>query len=228
MLTGFRSKTIENRTKVTPATMQDVGPYRTALDTLALNYTYEVISGTFAAGSSTTSLNITSIQTSAKVGDILYITSGVAIGESLHVLSVSTNSVTIAQVLSVAPSNGDAFSLRRLVHPKTDASGQILVTGAVTTTTTPSSRTPSVPASASIGVTSAQILAANANRKGLHLKNTSANTISLGFAAPAVLNSGITLGPNDAFWTDDGCLTLGAINAIASVASSNLAIQEFA
>jgi hypothetical protein len=75
-------------------------------------------------------------------------------------------------------------------------------------------------------VTSAQAVAANASRKGLVVVNTSTNIISFGLAAAAVLNSGITLSPYGAWTMDDYTFTVGAINAIASGASSNLAIQE--
>ena len=88
--------------------------------------------------------------------------------------------------------------------------------------------TPSAPAAASVGVASAEAVAANANRKGLILTNTSQATISLGFAAAAVLSSGVTLFPGGIFKMDEYTLTTGAINAIAGAAASNLAIQEFA
>ena len=88
--------------------------------------------------------------------------------------------------------------------------------------------TPSAPAAASVGVASAEAVAANANRKGLILTNTSQSTISLGFAAAAVLSSGVTLFPGGIFKMDEFCHTVGAINAIAGAAASNLAIQEFA
>lgn len=86
--------------------------------------------------------------------------------------------------------------------------------------------TPASPTSSSVGITSAQIVAANANRKGLVLTNTSNNRISLGFAAAAVLNSGITLYPGGIYVMDAYLFNTGAVNAIASVASSNIAIQE--
>lgn len=87
--------------------------------------------------------------------------------------------------------------------------------------------TGAAPTSASVGVASAQAVAANANRKGLVLVNTSANRISLGFGNAAVLDSGITLNPSGGvFVMDEFCFSTQAINAIASGAASNLAIQE--
>lgn len=86
---------------------------------------------------------------------------------------------------------------------------------------------PASPTFATVGVASAQAVAANANRKGLILVNTSANRISLGFGAAAVLDSGITLYPQGAYNMGEYDFDLGAVNAIASAAGSNLAIQEY-
>jgi hypothetical protein len=89
--------------------------------------------------------------------------------------------------------------------------------------------TPSAPAAATVGITSAQAVAANANRKGLVLVNTSANYISLGFGAAAVLYSGITLNPyGGTFVMDEYTYNTGAVYAIASAATSNLGVQEMA
>lgn len=88
--------------------------------------------------------------------------------------------------------------------------------------------TPSAPTSASVGVASAQAVAANANRKGLVLVNTSTNRISLGFGAAAVLDSGVTLmGSGGAYNMGEYDFDQGAVNAIASGAASNLSIQEY-
>ncbi len=85
--------------------------------------------------------------------------------------------------------------------------------------------TPASPAAASVGTSSGQAVAANANRKALLLVNTSTNTIYLGFAATAVIGSGVALYPGGSFGPFPN--VIGAVNAIASGASSNLAIQEF-
>ncbi len=98
------------------------------------------------------------------------------------------------------------------------------VSGTISSKTT---LTPSSPTASTVGVASAQAVAANASRKGLILTNTSINTISLGLAAAAVLNSGITLYPGGSFSIDEYSFVIGAINAIASAASSNLTVQEF-
>lgn len=87
--------------------------------------------------------------------------------------------------------------------------------------------TPSSPTAATVGASSGTAVAANASRRGLVLINTSNNRISLAFGATAVLDSGITLYPGGVFEMDPYTFDTGAVNAIASAASSNLAIQEY-
>lgn len=83
------------------------------------------------------------------------------------------------------------------------------------------------PTFATVGISSAQAVAVNSSRKGLILTNTSANTISLGIGASAVLNSGPTLYPGGVWVMDEYTFSTAVINAIASAAASNLAIQSF-
>jgi hypothetical protein len=88
--------------------------------------------------------------------------------------------------------------------------------------------TASAPAAVSVGLTSAEAVVANANRKGILLVNTSANYISIAFGAAAVLYSGITLNPSGgSFWMDEFSFTTAQVRAIASGAASNLSCQEF-
>ena len=90
------------------------------------------------------------------------------------------------------------------------------------------SLTGNAPAAVSVGITSTSVLAANASRNGAVFTNTSSHTISFGLSGnAAVLNSGITLSPNGTWVMDKFTFTTGAITAIASAASSNLAVQEF-
>lgn len=102
------------------------------------------------------------------------------------------------------------------------------VTTTGTATITKTALTPSSPTAATVGATSASALAANASRKGLILTNTSNNTISLGLGTAAVLYSGITLTAFSVWVMDEYSFCTSEIFAIASAASSNLAIQEFA
>lgn len=87
--------------------------------------------------------------------------------------------------------------------------------------------TASSPTFATVGTGSAQAVASNASRKGLILVNTSVNVISVGIGATAVLNSGITLKPGGSWNMDEYSYSTAVINCIASLGSSNLAIQEF-
>lgn len=99
--------------------------------------------------------------------------------------------------------------------------------GNTPTVTTKSALTGSAPTAATVGTSSAQAVATNANRKGLVLTNLSGNTISFGLGAAAVLNNGITLTPFGIWVMDEYTFTTQAINAIASAAGSALAVQEF-
>jgi hypothetical protein len=87
--------------------------------------------------------------------------------------------------------------------------------------------TGSAPANASVGVASAQAVASNASRKGLAMVNTSSARISFGVGNTAVLDKGITLLPGGVWEMDEYTYSTAAINAIASAAASNLAVQEF-
>jgi hypothetical protein len=99
--------------------------------------------------------------------------------------------------------------------------------GAVTTART--SLTAAAPTAVSVGVASTVIIASNANRKSLVLVNTSTAYISLNcVGAAAVLYSGITLNPLGGVWVmDEYTFTTAEIRGIASIAASNIAVQEY-
>lgn len=90
--------------------------------------------------------------------------------------------------------------------------------------------TASSPTVVTVGIASALVVASNSSRKGLILRNlsTSGQRISLAFFVAAVLDSGITLYPQDTFNMNKYDFDLSSINAIASAAGASLAIQEFA
>lgn len=84
------------------------------------------------------------------------------------------------------------------------------------------------PTSASVGVTSAQVVAANVARKGLVLTNNSTANISIAFDGnAAVSGSGIVLYPGGVFFMDEYMFTTASVNAIATAAASNLGVQEW-
>lgn len=148
-----------------------------------------------------------------------------------NVLAVSLPSATI---VTLTPPTAAAIAAAIVANPPA-VSIATLQTIAVTNAgvfavqDTASAATGGTPAAVSVGVTSGTALALNAARKGLILVNTSNNYISLAFGAnAAVLYSGITLNPNGGtFEMDAFSFTTGAVNAIASGATSNLAVQEW-
>jgi len=113
--------------------------------------------------------------------------------------------------------NASTLEWERMTQP-------LVASGVVSTKT---ALTASSPTFATVGTSSAEAVASNANRKGLMLKNTSANTISIAFGVAAVLNSGITLDAGENWYMNEYTFTTAQVRAIASGASSNLAIQEY-
>lgn len=140
-------------------------------------------------------------------------------GDQQHVIVDS--SATVA-VTSAGLTNLDVALSTRLKPADTLAA----VTAITNPVSTKTDLTPSAPTSASVGVASAQAVAASATRKGLVLTNVSNARISLGLGSPAVLDDGITLYPGGTFEMDEFLFDLGAVNAIASAAASKLGIQE--
>lgn len=123
------------------------------------------------------------------------------------------------------------ITAQRAIHTNLrDNSGVELGTASnpIRISSTAMSSTASAPTFATIGITSATIIASNANRKGLILTNTSSlSTLSINLVGgSAVLNSGITLYPHDSFYMDVYSFSTAQINGIASLASTNVAIQE--
>ncbi len=119
-----------------------------------------------------------------------------------------------------APGNGQTLPLQQ------DSEGNLLVNVAAGGGgKTP--QNPAAPGQVTVGATSTPVLLANPSRTGLVLTNVSANIISIGLGAAAVLNYGITLTPNGVWVMDEFTFITVAINAIAGMAGSALAIQEF-
>lgn len=89
--------------------------------------------------------------------------------------------------------------------------------------------TASSPTFATVGTTSAQILASNASRKGCSVQNNSATaSVYLAFGAnAAVVGSGIFLAPYGTYTMDEYLYVTSSINAIASAVGTNVTLQEF-
>ena len=93
-------------------------------------------------------------------------------------------------------------------------------------TISPAACVGAAPTFATVGVASASTGIAAGTYVKLMFCNTSVNTISLGFNNTAVSNRGIVLRAGEKFVLD-GPVTVTSVNAIASSAGSNLAIQVF-
>lgn len=91
----------------------------------------------------------------------------------------------------------------------------------------PCNLSPRPPAAATVDTASVLAVAENLARRGLVLVNTSGNRISLGLGYAAVLDSGITIAAGGSWVMGVEDFVSGPIFAIASGATSNLAIQEF-
>jgi hypothetical protein len=154
----------------------------------------------------------------------------VTVSNDSNILATQSGTWTIANT-SFASTQSGTWTVG--LSAGTNAIGSITNTSFASTQSgtwvvnTKNALTANSPAAASVGLTSAQVLASNASRKGLTLTNTSTANISLGFGSAAVLNSGITLYPGGVFYMDEYCFSTQAVNAIASVAASNLGIQEW-
>jgi len=126
--------------------------------------------------------------------------------------------------------NGTASNFNAQVNVR-DGSGNSIgstaSSGAYLNVTTKFPLVASGPLAATVGTTSAQVLAANTARQGAVFTNTSLGIIYFGIGATAVVGSGITLYPGGVWVMDEFNFTQSAINAISTLASSNLAIEEF-
>jgi hypothetical protein len=151
-------------------------------------------------------------------------------------------SVAIASNQSAVPISGTVTATATDLDIRNLSSGQdsVTVVGAVTvsgtatvsgTVSLKSDQVASAPLNVAVAATDALVIAANASRTGLYLKNvsTAGQRVSLAFDGQvSVLDRGYTLEVGDAFVMDQNDFTLGAVNAIASAGSAALAAQEWA
>lgn len=87
--------------------------------------------------------------------------------------------------------------------------------------------TASDPTYGTVGITSAELVPANASRKGLILVNATLNTVSIAFGTAAVLNSGITLTAGGVYTMGEYDYSTAQVRAIASLAGTVVSVQEF-
>jgi hypothetical protein len=182
-----------------------------------------------ASADASGSLNVTAAGASAVVNVASFGGNAVVTGTGTSGLGIPR--VTVSNDSNILATQSGTWTVG--LSAGTNAIGSITNTSFASTQSgtwvvnTKNALTANSPAAASVGLTSAQVLASNASRKGLTLTNTSTANISLGFGSAAVLNSGITLYPGGVFYMDEYCFSTQAVNAIASVAASNLGIQEW-
>lgn len=88
-------------------------------------FVYQVASDTAETGSTTEVINATGHV--AQIGDIVRFTSGTLTDRESKIISVETNSITVADVLPAAPSNGDVFLIMRPRYPQVDVDGNLIV-----------------------------------------------------------------------------------------------------
>ena len=139
------------------------------------------------------------------------------------VISNFPSTQTINGTVTVVSSNS-ANLLANVTVTNFPATQNVAVTGNVSTTVTTSPLTPS---NSVVTTASSQILASNANRKGLVIINTGSYTVSLGFSNAAVANSGVVLYPSGTFNMDAYSFTTSNVTAIATTANSYVGIQEW-
>ena len=88
--------------------------------------------------------------------------------------------------------------------------------------------TASSPTTATVTSSSATIVAANSNRKGLVIINIDGKPVSLAFGSnPAVLNSGITLTTNGSVFEEDEYIYVTSAVQAISTGSNVVSIQEY-
>lgn len=187
-----------------------------------VSLTSTTITGTVAVTQSTSPWIVGA--TNLDIRDLVFATDKVDVsGSSVSVTIPGT--ITVDQGTSPWVVSATDLDIRDLVFAtdKVDVSGSSIAVSAVTKVPL----TAASPTFATVAGASGSVVAANANRKGLILVNTSANYISLGFGAAAVLYSGITLAPYGVFNMAEYDLSTAQIFAIGSAVASNLAIQEF-
>jgi hypothetical protein len=137
-----------------------------------------------------------------------------------NVASGSADSGNGVKVSGVYNSTLPSLSIGARADLQTDVNGATYVSTKVP-------RTYSAPTTASVTTTSSVIVAANANRKGLYLSNTTSQQISLGFNGnAAVYQNGITLFPGEKFFMDEYSFSTGAVSAVTTGTTTYIGVQE--
>ncbi len=125
MIGGFKSTTIESRSKVEPSTVQYIGQYRQGVDSVSQVAYLTVETNSCSAGSTIIAVVVASH--SAKKGDVVRFTSGALNQDFAFVQETTPTLITLSQSLVSAPAGGDTFEVLRPTKLKVDSSGALLV-----------------------------------------------------------------------------------------------------
>lgn len=144
---------------------------------------------------------------------VIPITPGTGLNLDAVQLTVGSNTVDRENICVADP-----IAASNILNVNSD--GTISVKGPI--------QTGNAPTVATVGITSATVLAANSSRTAAVFVNNSANVMSLGFGSnAAVLYSGVTLYQGGSLVLEATDNVQQAVQAIASGASSSLGVQEF-
>lgn len=180
-------------------------------------------------------------KTSADATNLVLYTACIAGGTttSLEKLTTALSDETLATLNRSVIAGRSSTGGGTYYNVKVTPSGSILTAlgdiGDVTGTATMANSLPvvlatstgSAPTSASVGVASASLGIAAGTYSKMSFCNTSANIIYIAFDNTAAVNSGVVLDSGEKLILDGPIVVGSAVNAIASAASSNLAIQVF-
>lgn len=217
MITGFKDKSHSLDTKAVPANVQNIGKYRVGLDVFSNSVCFYV--GSDSPGSNSTNYVLVAPGHICRVGDIVQFTLGNLLNEWAFVQEVTSGTITLSQKLSEAPSITDTFDILRIIPLRASSSGAMSVVASIP------SVTDGPPGVFSVGIASGNLFSVLGTLRYMFFKNNSANTISLGFNATAVLGSGVTLARGEVYIHD--IPFSGTLSAIASAAASNLSFNSW-
>jgi hypothetical protein len=133
----------------------------------------------------------------------------------------------VAVVSSVLPTGASTSALQTTANASL-SSIDTKLTSPLTVNVNKITLTGIAPATANVTATSGTVVSSNLNRKGLIITNLTSTRVFLAFGSnPAVSNRGIMLANGGTFVMDAYTFTTEAIQAITTLGSSALSIQEF-
>lgn len=122
---GWPSSKKKGDTQGQHVTIEPMGPEQYGMTVAAKIFAYVLGTDAVEAGSTTTVIVATAHV--AKAGDVIRFTSGALDDIETKVIETATNSITVADTLSVAPSAADTFQILRPRWPVVNDAGQLTV-----------------------------------------------------------------------------------------------------